>query len=141
MTSFDRPPLEPAEQLQLLEARGLQISDRDRALRLLEVTSLFRLTPYMRPFQFREDAERRFRPGARLADVVSVYSLDAELRHAVMVAIERIEVALRACISNSMAPRHGAHWYIWGEGEFLGAPQASSSSMMRSTARLELSHS
>lgn len=112
MTSFDKPPLEPAEQLQLLETRGLQITDRDRALRLLEVTSLFRLTPYMRPFQFRDDAEHRFRPGARLADVVSVYSFDAELRHAVMVAIERIEVALRAGISNSMAPRHGAHWYM-----------------------------
>lgn len=111
MTRFTKPALTPAEQLKLLEARGLIVSDRGRALRLLEVTTLFRLSPYMRPFQYPDDSDHRFKPDSQLADIVSIYRFDSELRQLVMVAIERVEVAIRACISNTMAPRYGAHWY------------------------------
>lgn len=112
MTRFTKPPLTPAQQLSLLEARGLIINDRDRARRLLEVTTLFRLSPYMRPFQHLDDHEHRFKTGAKLAEIVNVYRFDSDLRQLLMVAIERVEVAVRACISNVMAPRYGTHWYM-----------------------------
>ncbi|WP_017429345.1 hypothetical protein [Vreelandella jeotgali] len=51
MTDFSKPPLTPEQQLALLEARGLTVNDPERAQRLLEVNTLFRLSPYMRPFQ------------------------------------------------------------------------------------------
>lgn len=111
MTRFTKPPLTPAQQLQLLEERGLSVNSHDRALRLLEVTTLFRLSPYMRALQFANDPHHRFKPGSELASIVRFYRFDSELRQLMMVAIERIEVAVRACISNVMAPEHGSHWH------------------------------
>ena len=112
MTQFTKPPLTPQEQLALLQSRGLYIQDPERALRLLEVTTLFRLSPYMRPFQYPESPEHRFRAGAQLNEIVRIYEFDSQLRQLVMVAIERVEVAIRATVSNWMAPKYGAHWYM-----------------------------
>jgi len=112
MTCFTKPPLTPVQQLGLLEERGLMVNDRERAKRLLEVTTLFRLSPYMRPFQYLDDRQHRFKAGVKLAEIVNVYRFDSDLRQLLMVAIERVEVAVRACISNAMAPRYGTHWYM-----------------------------
>lgn len=112
MTDFTKPALTPAQQLALLEERGLEVNDHERAQRLLEVNTLFRLSPYMRPFQYSDDAGHRFRPGSGLADILHVYRFDSQLRQLMMVAIERIEVAIRACISNIMAPQYGSHWHV-----------------------------
>ncbi|MCK2183592.1 Abi family protein [Halomonas getboli] len=112
MTRFAKPALTAREQLDLLIERGLQVENAERALRLLEVTTLFRLSPYMRPFQFPEDSEHAFKPGSRLADIVRVYRFDSDLRQLLMTALERVEIAVRACISHHMAPAYGAHWYL-----------------------------
>lgn len=112
MSRFTKPPLTPQEQLALLQSRGLHIQDPERALRLLEVTTLFRLSPYMRPFQRPESPEHHFKPGAQLNEIVRVYEFDSQLRQLVMAAIERVEVAIRATISNWMAPKYGTHWYM-----------------------------
>ena len=37
---------------------------------------------------------------------------DRKLRLLVMDAIERIEISVRAALSNAIAARHGAHWYL-----------------------------
>lgn len=111
MRSFDKPALTVPEQVSLLKERGLSIQDDARAAALLEVVSLFRLSPYMRPFQ--QNPEHRFRRGTTLADIVTLYRFDRELRNLVMDAVERAEVAVRACISNVMAARHhDPHWYL-----------------------------
>lgn len=112
MTRFDKPALTDREQLTLLVERGLKIQDTERALRLLEVTTLFRLSPYMRPFQYPEDSNHTFKPGSQLADIVRIYRFDSDLRQLMMMALERVEVAIRACISNHMAPTYGPHWYL-----------------------------
>lgn len=111
MRAFSKPALDESGQLELLERRGLQIQDRAKARRLLGVTTLFRLTPYMRPFQNAADAEHTFNPGTRLTQIVDIYRFDSVLRQHVMVALERIEVAVRAALSNHMATGYGAHWY------------------------------
>ncbi|MEC9483086.1 MAG: Abi family protein [Halomonas sp.] len=112
MTGFTKPALTTHEQLTLLLERGLHISDTERALRLLEVTSLFRLSPYMRPFQYSTDADHHFKPDTQLAEIVRIYNFDSDLRQTLMIALERVEVAVRACISNHMAPTYGSHWYL-----------------------------
>lgn len=112
MTRFRKAPLTPQQQLDHLRERGLDVRDPARALRLLEVTSYFRLIPYMRPFQVHGDTGRVFEEGARLNQIVAFYEFDSRLRQLVMVGIERIEVAARAAIDNHMAPAHGAHWYM-----------------------------
>lgn len=111
MRAFTKPPLDELGQLELLESRGLQIQDRTRARRLLGVATLFRLTPYMRPFQDAADPEHAFRPGTRLTQIIDIYRFDSLLRQQVMGALERVEVAVRAALSNHMATQYGAHWY------------------------------
>ena len=112
MTRFRKKPLTPQQQLDHLVERGLEVRDPVRALRLLEVTSYFRLIPYMRPFQVQGEAGRAFEDGAQLNQIVTLYEFDSKLRQHVMAGIERIEVAVRAAIDNHMAPAHGAHWYM-----------------------------
>ncbi|WP_018867180.1 MULTISPECIES: Abi family protein [unclassified Thioalkalivibrio] len=110
--AFSKPSLTVEEQLQLLKDRGLTILDDGRAQLLLEVVSLFRLSPYMRPFQHEGNPDHQFHDGTSLRQVVTVYRFDRELRNLVMDALERVEVAVRATISNRMAPLFGPHWYL-----------------------------
>lgn len=112
MKLFSKPAIDIPEQLALLKQRGLTIQDEGKATFFLEAVSFFRLTPYMRPFQLSDDAEHGFRDGTRLHSLTRLYDFDRRLRLLVIDAIERIEVAARAAISNHMGPKHGAHWYL-----------------------------
>lgn len=111
MMQFTKPAIDVSQQIQLLKDRGLQINDEERAARFLEVVSFFRLTPYMRPFQIPGD-DHRFVEGAGFRNLSHLYSFDRRLRLLVMDAIEKVEVAARAMISNHMGPKYGAHWYL-----------------------------
>lgn len=44
--------------------------------------------------------------------ILDRYVFDRKLRLLVMDAIERIEISIRAALSNVIAPRHKAHWYM-----------------------------
>lgn len=113
MRPFEKPPLTIDGQLQLLKDRGLTILDEGRAASFLEVVSLFRLSPYMRPFQHAGNPDHQFQEGTTLRQIVTVYRFDRELRNLVMDALERVEVAVRACITNHMAPTYGdPHWFL-----------------------------
>ncbi|MGV8671296.1 Abi family protein, partial [Pseudomonas aeruginosa] len=112
MKPFQKPAIDIPAQLALLKQRGLSIQDEAKAHCFLEAVSFFRLTPYMRPFQIPEDADHAFKAGTRLRDLTRLYDFDRRLRLLVIDAIERIEVAARATISNHMGPTHGAHWYL-----------------------------
>lgn len=112
MRQFTKPSITVTEQLALLKARGLQIQDEARAILFLEAVSFFRLTPYMRPFQVPDDPDHGFRPGTGFLQLSRLYDFDRRLRLLVIDAIERVEVAVRAAVSNHMGPAHGAHWYL-----------------------------
>lgn len=112
MRIFQKPPLPVPQQLELLKQRGLTILNEERAQRFLEVVTLFRLSPYMRPFQQPSDTDHGFMAGTTLRQIVAVYNFDRELRNLIMDAIERFEVAVRAGINNHMSnSASDAHWY------------------------------
>lgn len=112
MRQFEKPPLSVPEQLLLLKRRGLAIEDDNRAQSFLETVSFFRLSPYMRPFQRTDDIDHGFSPGAQMSSLTRLYDFDRRLRLLLMDALERIEVATRAAISNHMGPQYGSHWYL-----------------------------
>lgn len=111
-----------ADQLDQLIARGLAVSDRDRALDYLERIGYYRLSGYW--FAFRERSEPlclldeggkkpkkvreerialdTFRAGATFQNAVDLYVFDKQLRMLVMDALERIEVALRVDVSYTL---------------------------------------
>lgn len=92
--------------------------DRTRALHFLRFIGYYRLSAYALPFQQAGAAlnlglpDKPFLPGASFEDLLRLYVFDRELRLLVMDAIERIEVAVRTCLANEMAERHGAHWFM-----------------------------
>lgn len=120
MISFSKPSIDVDDQIALLQSRGLNIQDPQRAKNYLQVISFFRLSAYMRPFQLPLDEHHAFKEHAEFKQVVALYAFDRELRLLVMDAIERVEVAIRAMTNNVMGPKYqsdkvaysGSHWYL-----------------------------
>lgn len=113
---FDKPPTTIESQADLMVKRGLVVTDRERLLRELQTIGYYRLSAYWLPFEIRpqigQTRSKRFCPGTRHEDVIDLYIFDRKLRLMVMEAIERIEVALRASWTNSLALAHGAHAHL-----------------------------
>jgi abortive infection bacteriophage resistance protein len=98
----------------LLVARGLTVNDTADATHYLAHIGYYRISGYALPFQVGGNGPDRhdFKPGVTFADILDRYVFDRKLRLLVMDAIERIEISVRTALSNAIAARHGAHWYL-----------------------------
>jgi abortive infection bacteriophage resistance protein len=105
---YSKQPLSFAEQLQLMQERGLAITDPDRALRWLKKISYYRLSAYFLPFK----DNGNFLPGTEFDDVAGLYIFDRKLRLLVLDAIERIEVEVRTAITYEIARAHGPFGHL-----------------------------
>jgi abortive infection bacteriophage resistance protein len=122
MTQFTKPAINVTKQVERLQQRGLNIQFPERAEKYLEVISFFRLSAYMRPFQYpkaHQEFEHQFKQGSEFKQIVDLYAFDRELRLLVMDAVERMEVAVRATLNNVMGTKYqtdescsGSHWYL-----------------------------
>lgn len=110
---FAKPALSVEDQLTLLIKRGLEVSDPDEANHALHHIGYYRLSGYFLPFQKGGSSADRheFAPKTDFKDILDRYIFDRKLRLLVLDATERIEVAFRACLSNSIALKHGPNWY------------------------------
>ena len=111
MTAFDKLAHTIDQQLGLLRQRGLVIPDEARTRHYLASISYYRLSAYTRPFYVPRQPDHSFLPGTTFDQVLALYIFDRELRLLLLDAIERIEVALRAQMTNTLAEHHGAHGY------------------------------
>jgi abortive infection bacteriophage resistance protein len=111
---FNKPVLSLAAQLALLKRRGLTVQDDAKATHALQHIGYYRLSGYALPFQKGGTGADRhdFDPGADFDHILDRYVFDRKLRLVVMDAIERIEIAVRAALSNTLAEVHGPHWYM-----------------------------
>jgi len=107
---FRKPPTSIAEQLALLEERGLVIEDRSQAEHYLIHVGYYRLAGYWQVFQM-DRVKHIFSKGITFEQIIELYNFDRELRLLLSDAIERIEVSLRSLIVNTMCPVYGANWY------------------------------
>lgn len=102
---YAKPHLSVADQVNLLENRGMIIADRARAERYLRRLGYYRLSGYWYPARQTTMtivnnkavfvAEDTFRPGTTFERAVELYVFDKRLRLLFLDAIERIEVSLR----------------------------------------------
>ena len=101
-----KPHTTVAQQLALLQARGLDIGDAERAGEWLRRVGYYRLNGYLQPLRggSRDDPER-FAAGASFQHATELYLFDKRLRLALLDALERIEVAFRAEISDHMGAK------------------------------------
>lgn len=112
MTHFDKPAQSIDQHLDTLRQRGLAIPDEARARHYLGNISYYRLSAYTRPFYQPAQPDHTFLEGTCFDDVLHLYVFDRELRLLLLDAIERLEVALRAQLTNTLAEHHGPHGYL-----------------------------
>ncbi|MGC4367697.1 Abi family protein [Hydrogenophaga sp. R2] len=108
---FGKPATTHAQQVALLQQRGMVVDDPAAAEFHLQHLNYYRLGAYWLPFEA-DHATHSFRPGTRFADVLNLYVFDRELRLLVLDAIERVEVSVRSQWACQMAHRHGPHAHL-----------------------------
>jgi abortive infection bacteriophage resistance protein len=110
---FNKPAIPIADQISLLKQKNLIIDNIDEAEHHLTVIGYYRLMIYFKPFMASKNvSSTQFEKGTLFSDVLNFYIFDRELRLLVIDALERIEVAFRTSISNTMSLKYGAHWYL-----------------------------
>ncbi len=108
---FAKPPMSHEQLVDRLLERGLLVPDRARALRYIRHLGYYRLSPYTIPFQ-QDRARHTFQQGTAFDDVLDLYVFDRQLRLHCLDALERVEVAVRAALTDHMSTTYGdAHWY------------------------------
>lgn len=109
MTDYGKPALTPDQQIDLLERRGIQITDRERARHYLQHINYYRLRAYWLPFEQPASlgTDHRFVAGTDFYTVLAIYDFDRELRLLLIDAIERVEISLRTRLANVLSLRHG----------------------------------
>ncbi len=109
---YAKPAKTPNALLRHLRLKGLNTRGQSAlALQALQFIGYYRLLIYMRPLQ---DPTKQFHPGVRFDDILALYDFDRQLRLVCLDAIERIEVAFRAAIANTLANDKacGPHFYL-----------------------------
>lgn len=116
-STYARPHLLVAEQVELLRSRGLTVAHDEQAQAWLLRLGYYRLSAFWYPFRKREmvqavpngpivrQAVDQFKAGACFEDAVALYAFDKALRLLVMEAIEQVEIAARVDIAHHL----GAH--------------------------------
>lgn len=111
---YDKPPMALDALADRLAERRLQIPDTDRAVRYLRHIGYYRLSPYTIPFR-QGRTGHLLREGTAFDDVLDLYVFDRALRLLVMDALERVEVAVRAALTDHMSTTYDdPHWYMDG---------------------------
>jgi abortive infection bacteriophage resistance protein len=120
--NYNKPPLSIADQITLLENRGLKIPDKQRAEHYLQHISYYRLRAYTHPFQDNSDINHPFIVPMTFDKIIDLYIFDRDLRLLLMDAIERIEVAIRTQVIYEFSMLYGSHWFM-DEGRFTNRHQ------------------
>jgi len=108
---FNKPPKSFQEQVEILESRGMVITDHASAACYLSHLNYYRLRGYWLPLEA-DQKDHQFKPGVTFEDALNLYIFDRELRLLVMDAVERIEVSLRTQWAYHLAQDHGPHAYL-----------------------------
>ncbi len=103
--SFTKPWLSYADQVHLLEQRGLVVADPAAAEQFLSHLNYYRFSGYCLAF---ESSRHQFLTGTTFEQIVKAYQFDLTLRDLVTEALEVVEVDLRAAIAYRFGKTCGA---------------------------------
>ena len=116
---YTKSPLTIDEQIDRLEQRGLNITNREQAKCYLRNISYYRLRAFTYPFQNNIDpsADHKFlRNNIDFGDIVDLYIFDRRLRNLVFNELEKIEIAVRTQLSLIYSVQsHDPFWYLVGK--------------------------
>lgn len=97
------------EQIAKLKERGCVIGDEEKARETLKYINYFRISNYFEPFSV---SKHKYEDGTTFEKVMQIYEMDRKLRSVLIAALEEIEIALRAAVSNFHALKYGATGYL-----------------------------
>lgn len=107
-----KKPLSYEDQLKRLKVdHNLKIDDDEAATGILKRVNYYRLSAYGLGLMRAGDKEK-YRDGITLEHIFRLYIFDSRLRSILFPAIEKLEIQLRAQISNHLAMTYGADGYI-----------------------------
>lgn len=110
MKTYTKQPIEIADQIAILKNRGLVFDDEHSAAEYLRIISYFRLANYWKPMES-DKVNHIFKPNSNFENVLTLYRFDKELRCLIFSAIQSIEIALRAKVTQIISSAHGAFWF------------------------------
>ncbi len=106
------------QQINLLESRGLNISDKEKAKEILEDVGYYRLGFYLFPFEKSypdlNSRTHEYVEGATFENVVNLYYFDNDLRLLLMRYLNRIEIAFRTSIIYNLSNKYVSNpiWFV-----------------------------
>jgi len=107
-TPYTKPSKSLGAHLELLESRGLIITDKEQARHYLKFLGYFRISGYAKYFQ--EDGSNKFKENVTFDNVFEHYKFDRKLSILIVDVLKRVEIAIRVVISNHMSERYGRDW-------------------------------
>ena len=120
-TPFTEPYKNVHDLVQLLIARGLNITDRQKAERYLSTIGYYRLSAYMIPLMKTPKSAKLFKSGVSFRQAMMLYRFDKKLRMLIFNEIEKVEVAIRATIVNTICELTGDKFWMTNPVRFADA--------------------
>ena len=108
--NYNKPPISCEDHINLLIGRGLIVKDIYKAKSYIANIGYYRLTGYMYHLQT-ADGTHTFKKNVTFDDVLDHYRFDKALRNLLSDYLERIEVAIRAMLTDTFSVKYGFFWY------------------------------
>ncbi|HEY1662410.1 MAG TPA: Abi family protein [Verrucomicrobiae bacterium] len=108
--SCNKPPKTLVEQLQILQGRGLAVTDEAQALHCLEHHNYYRISAYRFVLTVPGNPDQ-FQPGTTFDDLWALYHFDRTLRLLISEAVKRVEISVRARWAYVLGHAHGPQAY------------------------------
>ncbi len=110
--TFNKTYTSPADLVQLLQQRGMDVGQTEKAEMYLRQIGYYRLSAYWYPLLTTPKTAHVFKQGVHLEQALMMYRFDEQLRLFIFNYIEKIEVAVRAAITNIISRETGDIYWM-----------------------------
>lgn len=120
-THFHKTYQSPADIVSLLQSRGLNIDNPQRAEHYIRNIGYYRLSAYLYPLLQMPKEVHRYKTGCTFQDALNLYRFDKKLRLLLFNEIEKVEIALRSALANIVAEATGNIFWMTDASMFANA--------------------
>lgn len=97
------------EQIEILQSRGVIISDKAKAKFVLSNLNYYRFSAYLLHAKNEDDT---YKENTEFDEIYNIYLFDKKLRNILMSLLESIEISFRTYIAYTLAIKHGSDGYL-----------------------------
>ncbi|MEG1132641.1 MAG: Abi family protein [Romboutsia sp.] len=100
------------EQIEILQSRGLIITDKENAKFVLSNLNYYRFSAYL---LHAKNDNNTYKENTQFDDIYNIYLFDKKLRNILISLLESIEISFRTYIAYTLATKHGSKGYLDSE--------------------------